>query len=111
MEHRVRFDGRELPAVTGANLREVLRRADLALYNGNAAWANCRGLGTCGTCAVRIDGEVSPPTSVEKWRLSFPPHRSERGLRLACQVEVRGDLSVTKETGFWGHKGPRKAPT
>ena len=64
--------------------------------------------GTCGTCAVEIDsGTVEPVerNTKEKLRLSFPPHGDESqspNLRLACQVQVRGDLNVTKRSGFWG---------
>jgi len=47
---------------------------------------------------------VSPPTSVEKWRLGFPPHRRESGLRLACQCDVNGSVDVIKYGGRWGEK-------
>jgi ferredoxin len=79
-------------------------QADLPLYNGMAATIHCRGMGTCGTCAVRIAGPVSPMTRVEKWRLAFPPHNSQSGLRLACQCKVLGDLQVTKYPGLWGQR-------
>ncbi len=61
----------------------------------------CRGRGTC---AVKIDGEVSEPTSAERLRLSLPPHNSESGLRLACQCKVLGDLKVTKYQGLFGQR-------
>jgi ferredoxin len=80
----------------------VLLRARLPLYSGVARAIHCRGFGTCGTCAVRIEGEISPPTRAERLRLAFPPHERDRGLRLACQAEVRGDLRVTKYEGLWG---------
>ena len=64
----IRFDGRTLACPEGANLRTVLLRARLPLYNGAARAIHCRGMGTCGTCAVRIDGPVSEPTSIEKLR-------------------------------------------
>lgn len=100
----VRFRDEVLEVEEGANLRAALRRAGLSPHNGNASWFNCKGMGTCGTCAVRIEGAVSPaePSARERWRLSFPPHRPERGLRLACQVRVAGDLEVHKLEGFWG---------
>lgn len=101
---RVRYDGRVFDVPEGAVLRDALRRAGVSPHNGQARWFNCKGMGTCGTCAVRIRGAVSPaePGSVEAWRLGFPPHDRERGLRLACQVHVRGDLDVEKLEGFWG---------
>jgi hypothetical protein len=67
-------------------------------------------MATCGTCAVRIEGAggaVQPAERnvKEQLRLSFPPHgdsSTSSTLRLACQVQVRGDIEVTKRTGFWG---------
>lgn len=102
--HVVRFAGKEVRCPDGANLRMVLMRARLPLYNSVARALNCRGLGTCGTCAVRVEGKVSAPTPAEERRLGFPPHARESGLRLACQCEVHGDLVVTKHRGLWGQK-------
>jgi ferredoxin len=103
----VAFAGQKVECPVGANLRTVLVRARLPLYNGAARALHCRGLGACGTCAVRIKGEVSEPTSVEKLRINMPPHDQEKGLRLACQCNVLGDLEVTKYTGLWGQgEGP-----
>ena len=80
----------------------VLLRARLPLYNSVARALNCRGFGTCGTCAVRIEGKVSDLSAVEHLRLDFPPHERETGLRLACRCQVLGDLVVTKYAGVWG---------
>ena len=101
---KIQFAGQTLECPQGANLRMVLLRARLPLYNSAAKAIHCRGMGTCGTCAVRIEGPVSEPTRVENLRLEFPPHKRERGLRLACQVQVEGDLEITKYEGLWGHK-------
>lgn len=105
----IEFEGRRIECAEGENLRRVLRRERLGLYNGAARFIHCRGLGTCGTCAVKIEGKVSPTTAVERWRLDFPPHRAERGLRLACQCRVEGDLRLTKFEGLWGHRGVEDA--
>mmetsp|Transcript_22582 Transcript_22582/g.40724 ORF Transcript_22582/g.40724 Transcript_22582/m.40724 type:complete len:304 (+) Transcript_22582:2-913(+) len=116
----------------GETLRTAaLRRNVVSPHNGRANLINCRGLGTCGTCAVEIisqgssdddDGvanggsggsgdvaAVDPPerNTVEKLRLNFPPHNfhdNAEKLRLACQIQVRGDITVVKHTGFWGQK-------
>lgn len=104
----VEFAGESVQCLPGANLRVVLLRARLPLYNGAAKAVHCRGFGTCGTCAVRIEGEVSDPTAIEKVRLKLPPHGNEAGLRLACQCNVEGDVKVTKYEGFWGQG---EAPT
>jgi ferredoxin len=116
-------------------------------HNAWARLVNCRGLGTCGTCAVEIEGDALPRewTSREKLRFRLPPHTgrqvhahkhtsthlhihtltksqthtltfiftlthinsntqmiSRKGLRLACQVRVMGDLTVSKREGGWG---------
>jgi ferredoxin len=95
-------------ALDGETVRTAaLRRGLVSPHNGRANLINCRGLGTCGTCAVQIDGAVQPAEQSikEQLRLSFPPHGSSSTsstLRLACQVQVRGDIQVTKRTGFWG---------
>ncbi len=100
----VRFRDREIECEQGAVLRDVLCEAGESPHNGLADSANCRGLGTCGTCAVEIDGPVSEPTDRERRRLAFPPHDRESGLRLSCQTRVDGDLTVRKHDGFWGQK-------
>jgi ferredoxin len=103
----VRFADREVECLHGANLRSVLLRARLPLYHSAARALHCRGFGTCGTCAVRVEGPVSEPTAVERWRLDVPPHSSETGLRLACQTNVLGDVRVTKYAGIWGQHEDR----
>jgi len=99
----------EFTAATGETLRSAaLRSGVISPHNGRANLINCRGLGTCGTCAVSIAGEIDPSerNTVEQVRLSVPPGHGmtsvESDLRLACQVQVRGDLKVTKYAGFWG---------
>lgn len=103
----------EFEAFDGELLRTAaLRRGLVSPHNGKSRLVNCRGLGTCGTCAVEIAqggvGRVVEPSECnarERLRLSFPPHNTERQsplLRLACQVQVHGDLQVTKRSGFWG---------
>ncbi len=99
---RILFAGHEIECLHGANLRRELVAAQLPLYNGIAKHIHCRGLGTCGTCAVEIEGDVSKVTAVERWRLGFPPHRLSSGLRLACQCKVLGDLKIAKHGGMWG---------
>ncbi|NJK99094.1 MAG: (2Fe-2S)-binding protein [Spirulinaceae cyanobacterium SM2_1_0] len=98
----VRAQGKTLTCDRGANLRKFLLEHGIEMYNGNAKVINCHGVGTCGTCAVAVQGEVSEPGWRENARLSLPPHSPERGLRLACQTQVLGDVEVTKYQGFWG---------
>eukprot|EP00200_Dunaliella_tertiolecta_P005107 CAMPEP_0202337376 /NCGR_PEP_ID=MMETSP1126-20121109/82_1 /ASSEMBLY_ACC=CAM_ASM_000457 /TAXON_ID=3047 /ORGANISM="Dunaliella tertiolecta, Strain CCMP1320" /LENGTH=215 /DNA_ID=CAMNT_0048927553 /DNA_START=1225 /DNA_END=1872 /DNA_ORIENTATION=+ len=114
------YRGLELEARRGARLRTALLKAGVSPHNGDAKLINCRGLGTCGTCAVQISGTVFPAelTSAEKLRLNFPPHRppNNQRLRLACQVKLQGDVNVVKYDQFWGQGslplGPlRQQPT
>ena len=96
--------GKTIECPEGANLRQVLLESGIDLYNGNARIINCRGLGSCGTCAIAAEGSVSPPAWKEKARLNLPPHAGPEKRRLACQVKVLGDVRVTKFDGFWGQK-------
>lgn len=98
----VRFRGEEIECDRGDVLRDVLLEADVSPHNGNANRLNCRGHGSCGTCAVAVEGAVSDQSRRERARLSVPPHDLEDGLRLSCQTHVLGDLTVTKYPGFWG---------
>ncbi len=91
-----------IECVLEANLRKVLLQGDIDLHNNGAKVINCRGIGTCGTCAVEVEGEVSQPNWRETTRLSLPPHSPTKNLRLACQTQVLGDVKVTKYDGFWG---------
>lgn len=114
----VTFRGTELDCAEGAVLRDVLIDAGLSPHNGAADRLNCRGNGTCGTCAVEVradsessaadaDGDtpaVSGRGLVERGRLAVPPHTPESGLRLACRTRVYGDVTVIKHPGFWGHR-------
>ncbi|MDJ0903575.1 MAG: 2Fe-2S iron-sulfur cluster-binding protein [Xenococcus sp. MO_188.B8] len=98
----IKFQGKTITCNQEANLRRVLLENKLNLYNGNAQYINCRGIGTCGTCAVEIIGKVSEANWKDKARRSLPPHNPHKNRRLACQTKVLGDLEVIKYDGFWG---------
>ena len=125
--------GDQPPIVWQAHDGELLRTAALrrgltSPHNGRANWINCRGLGTCGTCAVEVTTTnhsdnnnnhpspknwLPPPNTMERTRLSLPPGHGANNadrLRLACQVVVRGDLTVRKYAGFWGQHCREGAP-
>jgi ferredoxin len=99
---QITAQGKSFSCETGANLRQVLLANEVDLYNGNSRIINCMGIGTCGTCAVEIEGDVSAPNWKDTARRAFPPHTASRNLRLACQTKVLSDITVTKFTGFWG---------
>jgi ferredoxin len=98
----VTAQGKTITCPDGANLRKVLIENGIDLYNGNAKIINCMGIGSCGTCAVEVEGEVSEPNWKDKTRRSLPPHSPIKNRRLACQTKVLGDIRVTKYDGFWG---------
>lgn len=50
----VSYRGRTIEVAAGAKLRTALLQAGLTPHNGRAQLINCRGLATCGTCAVQI---------------------------------------------------------
>lgn len=99
---KVTAQGKTFECEAGANLRRVLLDHGVTLYNGRADLINCRGIGSCGTCAVLIEGQISAVNWKDRGRRSLPPHRPERPLRLACQTQVLGDITVTKYDRFWG---------
>lgn len=100
------FKGNIIECPNGALLKDVLEENGVSPHNDASRFLNCRGLGTCGTCTVKITGKVHPHTRVEKIRLNIPPHHFDDGLRLACQVIVEADLHILKWEGFWGQENP-----
>jgi ferredoxin len=111
----VEFRNQTIKCREGELLRTSLLRNGMTPHNGRARIINCRGLGTCGTCAVEVAGLVCPPerTAVERTRLSLPPFAAAAAghLRLACQLRIAPQLNgmplqVTKYDGFWGHNAP-----
>jgi ferredoxin len=105
----VEFRDRAMDCSQGEFLRDVLLAAGESPHNGRANALNCRGHGSCGTCAVEVDGPTSEPTTREEARLSVPPHTGDGHLRLACQTRVLGDLAVRKHPGFWGQHADEPA--
>jgi ferredoxin len=99
---KITVQGKTIECIQGANLRQVLLQNEIALHNGSAQFINCRGIGTCGTCAVEVEGEVAAANWRETTRRSLPPHVLAQNRRLACQVKVFGDVRITKYDGFWG---------
>ncbi len=99
---KVTAQGKTFSCDPGSNLRKVLLKHGVPLYNGNAQIINCMGIGSCGTCAVEVEGEVSEANWKDKARRSLPPHSPTANRRLACQTKVLGDVRVTKYDGFWG---------
>jgi len=107
---------KEIEVPAGSNLRKEAIKAGINVYqgvNGIGAtvnkYANCMGLGVCGTCRVLVKQGMencNPMTTVENVKLAWIPVPdpvnmsyigNENEMRLACCVEVNGDIEV--ETG------------
>ncbi len=80
-------ESREISAQTGDKLLGVLSDAGISLPS------SCGGAGTCGLCRVAvIDGAREPlPTEVNR----LTRREVAEGLRLSCQVVLRGDLAIS----------------
>lgn len=76
---------RRITARRGQKLLTALTSADIHVPSG------CSGKGTCGQCRVEVRG-AGPPLPTETSLLSR--REVAGGVRLACQVPVRGDLEV-----------------
>jgi len=116
-EVTISYRGRSVRIPRGTKLRTALLSNGLTPHNESAVYINCRGIGSCGTCAVEVlsscddmDKSATPAvlpvewTTAERLRLNFPPHSapSNQKLRLACQVRCNTDLTVVKRDKFWG---------
>jgi Na+-transporting NADH:ubiquinone oxidoreductase subunit F len=79
-------ESREIASRTGRKLLGVLTDAGISLPS------TCGGAGTCGLCRVTIvNGHAEAlPTEVNK----LTRHEVAAGLRLACQVVLRGNVAV-----------------
>ena len=94
----------------GQSLLQVAEAAGVELFRGIWPGLHCRRrLGWCNRCKVWVRAEsteaVNPPTAKEQARLRING-RVTGSLRLACQVEVRGDVQVHTRAG-----GPGQAPS
>lgn len=69
-----------------ASLSEHLDAANSPLLFG------CR-TGICGTCLVRVTGDVAPPDDEEQEMLEVFAEDDPQA-RLACQLKCRGDVSL-----------------
>ncbi|MEQ9634743.1 MAG: NADH:ubiquinone reductase (Na(+)-transporting) subunit F [Devosia marina] len=78
--------GTEITGHTGQKLLSILNGAGIPVPSA------CAGAGTCGLCRVRVIDGADAPLPTELARLT----RSDlkQGQRLACQVMVRGPISI-----------------
>jgi ferredoxin len=101
---KVKIDDKSIECDKGTNLRKLLVTHNAHLYNQNSKYLNCRGIGTCGTCAVEVIGDVRPskPGLLELKRISILNPENIPNFRLACYCYIESDVTVIKHNGFWG---------
>ncbi|HHY36517.1 MAG TPA: DUF4445 domain-containing protein [Firmicutes bacterium] len=91
----VRFPtGKEIEVHRGTLVARALQEA------GIETWLPCGGRGYCGRCRVKMEGNLSPPTGLEREQLA--PEDLARGVRLACQARVAGDVRVLELQSLTG---------
>lgn len=85
-ECTVRVNGdREVKAAGGRSLLSTLK--DSGIFIPSA----CGGRGSCGLCKVRVEGGGEPLATELPW---LSKDEVKGGVRLACQVKVKGDLAI-----------------
>ena len=79
----------------GDHVRYPALENDVPVYCGIWKYANCHGNGLCGTDRVAVSPSINtnPLTFMEKFWLSGD-RKKNPNMRLACQVEVFGDVTV-----------------
>ncbi len=88
----------EVPA--GNHVRYPALENDVLVHCGMWKFANCHGNGLCGTDRVAVSPttNTSEMTFMEKFWLRNDLKKNP-AMRLACQVEVYGDVSVDTQCG------------
>ncbi|MBX3020791.1 MAG: (2Fe-2S)-binding protein [Bdellovibrionales bacterium] len=79
---------------SGAILMDALRAAGLPVAS------SCQGDGVCARCRIQIlkgSENLSPINSVEQ--MLRDRLRIEKGIRISCQTQVLGDITV--DTSYW----------
>ena len=93
MQARVHFlpADRSVRVPFGTPLIEAVRRAGLPIASA------CSAEGACGRCGVRLlAGETAVPAASRAEQRVKRRNRIDAALRLACRVEVRGDMTVDR---------------
>ncbi|WP_010585230.1 2Fe-2S iron-sulfur cluster-binding protein [Schlesneria paludicola] len=101
----------EVPA--GSNLRREAIKAGVQLYPFPHNYVNCLGFGACTSCRVMVKKGVencSVQSGYEKFMMTVPHPLTffarignESTLRLACQMQVNGDIEVQTQPSLNWH--------
>lgn len=99
--------GRTVFVPAGGNLRSAAQEQGVEVYYDITKYANCRGLGFCGTCRFSADATASNAFSEPTWQEKFTLGDTVGKVRLACQTAVFGnaiiDNTVAQEIGEVHH--------
>ena len=104
---KVKFtkERKEIEVPVGTNLRQAMLDNGIPVYAGIEKTLNCGGHGTCGACRVYVkEGEknVSKKGLKETIRSAFAFYSlgHEDEVRLSCQTQIMGDLSIEATPAF-----------
>jgi ferredoxin len=79
----------------GDHVRYPALENDVRVYCGLWKFANCHGNGLCGTDRVAVTPSTNTNTLTLQERIWLRKNRKKNpNIRLACQVEVYGDVTV-----------------
>ncbi len=102
---KVRFEREDVivDAKPGQTLLEVAEQASIDVFRGMWAGLHCsRVHGWCNRCKVWVKPDaadaINPPTGAERFPLRMNG-RVAGSMRLACQVEIQGDVNVHTRAG------------
>jgi ferredoxin len=100
----------------GVNLRWIMQKNGVEVYEGIHQKVNCGGHGRCGACrftSPRACRTAAEPTTIEKLRtyFSFFAIGNEDVVRLSCQTKVHGDITVVERPEMNWHGDERKINT
>jgi Na+-transporting NADH:ubiquinone oxidoreductase subunit F len=85
---------------TTIEARAGMTLLDALNENGVLVPSACAGKGTCGLCKVKVGAGGGAPLPTEAARLSRSDLRN--GVRLSCQMRMRGDLAVEVDEALIG---------
>jgi ferredoxin len=98
----------------GANLRKILQQNGIDLYNSGAKVINCHIIGSCATCAVKVESKVSAVNwrgKARQWSVVKPQNLintiasfsfSYSRPAFSLPNSGLGNVKVTKFDGFSG---------
>ncbi|MBO4365929.1 MAG: DUF4445 domain-containing protein, partial [Eggerthellaceae bacterium] len=82
-----------IPQLKQVDVEEGTSLLDAAAQAGVLIDASCNGAGTCGACKVQVKGADRVPLT-ENEIMHLTGMEREQGFRLACQLNVVGDVEV-----------------